>query len=108
MPAVLSATRSSLPRWSIVSSASGCESRKQSWQRRNGHKINERVSPNENRDSWLLRLSRMLGPACLPLRKCPHAGRPFGDEEFIAEMEHRFERKWLRKPKTELATAKSA
>jgi len=50
----------------------------------------------------------MLGPACSPLRKCTYAGRPFGDEEFIAEMEHRFERKWLRKPKTELATAKSA
>jgi len=46
--------------------------------------------------------------AVIALRKCTYAGRPFGDEEFIAEMEHRFERKWLRKPKTELATAKSA
>ena len=30
------------------------------------------------------------------LRKCTFAGRPFGDEAFVAAMEGRFQRKWRR------------
>ncbi len=30
------------------------------------------------------------------LRRCTYAGRPFGDEEFVAEMEARFGRRWRR------------
>jgi putative transposase len=30
------------------------------------------------------------------LRKCTYAGRPFGDEFFVAEMETLFHRKWRR------------
>ena len=32
------------------------------------------------------------------LRRCTYAGRPFGSEEFVREMEERFQRKWLRPP----------
>ncbi len=35
------------------------------------------------------------------LRKCTYAGRPFGDEAFVAAMEGRFQRKW-RRGKTDL------
>jgi putative transposase len=28
------------------------------------------------------------------LRRCTYAGRPFGEEEFLAEMEEQFDRKW--------------
>ena len=30
------------------------------------------------------------------LRRCTYAGRPFGDEEFVARMEDHFQRKWRR------------
>jgi putative transposase len=30
------------------------------------------------------------------LRKCTYAGRPFGGDEFLKQMEERFQRKWLR------------
>jgi putative transposase len=30
------------------------------------------------------------------LRRCTYAGRPFGDERFLLEMEERFQRKWRR------------
>ena len=30
------------------------------------------------------------------LRRCTYAGRPFGDEEFVAQLEERFQRKWRR------------
>jgi putative transposase len=30
----------------------------------------------------------------MALRKCTYAGRPFGEEEFVKEMEERFRRKW--------------
>ena len=33
------------------------------------------------------------------LRRCTYAGRPFGDESFVREMEERFHRKWLRADK---------
>ena len=33
----------------------------------------------------------------IELRKCTYAGRPFGSEAFVKEMEDRFQRKWLRK-----------
>ena len=42
------------------------------------------------------------------LRKCTYAGRPFGDETFVEEMERRFQRKWLRRPKKSAEFAKSA
>ena len=32
----------------------------------------------------------------IELRKCTYGGRPFGDAEFIEEMEQRFQRKWSR------------
>lgn len=31
------------------------------------------------------------------LRKCTYSGRPFGDEAFVAGMEDRFQRKWIRR-----------
>jgi putative transposase len=34
------------------------------------------------------------------LRKCTYAGRPFGDDEFLTELETRFQRKWRRMPNT--------
>ena len=30
------------------------------------------------------------------LRRCTYAGRPFGDEEFVTQLEDRFQRKWRR------------
>ena len=30
------------------------------------------------------------------LRRCTYAGRPFGDEEFLARLENRFQRNWRR------------
>ena len=30
------------------------------------------------------------------LRRCTYAGRPFGEEEFVREMEERFHRRWRR------------
>jgi putative transposase len=30
------------------------------------------------------------------LRKCTYGGRPFGEEEFVREMEQRFDREWRR------------
>jgi putative transposase len=30
------------------------------------------------------------------LRRCTYAGRPFGEEEFVARLEERFQRKWRR------------
>ena len=30
------------------------------------------------------------------LRRCTYAGRPYGDEEFLAELEQRFQRRWRR------------
>jgi putative transposase len=41
-------------------------------------------------------------------RKCTYAGRPFGDEAFVEEMERRFQRKWLRREKEAVELAKSA
>ena len=29
-------------------------------------------------------------------RRCTYAGRPFGEEEFVREMEERFHRRWRR------------
>ena len=37
-----------------------------------------------------------LGMELVALRKCTHAGRPFGDEAFVTAMEERFQRKWRR------------
>lgn len=34
----------------------------------------------------------------LGLRRCTYAGRPYGEEDFLAEMEARFGRKWRRGP----------
>lgn len=42
------------------------------------------------------------------IRKCTYAGRPFGDEAFVEEMEGRFQRKWLRGSKKSVKLAKSA
>jgi putative transposase len=37
------------------------------------------------------------GDGQLPLlRRCTYAGRPFGEEEFVARLEDRFKRKWRR------------
>ena len=38
---------------------------------------------------------RNAGPN-LELEQCTHAGRPFGDAEFVAEIADRFDRKWIR------------
>ena len=55
------------------------------------------------------------GPSCITanlrredvnwLRKCPYAGGPFGDDEFLTEMESRFQRKWRRMPNVGLDSA---
>jgi hypothetical protein len=39
----------------------------------------------------------------MEIRECTHAGRPYGDSQFIAEMEERFQRQWrpVGRPKTE-------
>src|SRR5262249_20801855 len=39
----------------------------------------------------------MAAADLIALRKCTYAGRPFGSERFVEEMEVRFQRKWLRK-----------
>ena len=41
-------------------------------------------------------------------RKCTYAGRPFGGEGFVREMEERFQRKWLRADQRKAELAKSA
>ena len=30
------------------------------------------------------------------LRRCTYAGRPYGDDDFVASLESRFDRKWRR------------
>jgi putative transposase len=42
------------------------------------------------------------------LRSCTYAGRPFGSDEFVREMEARFQRKWLRSEKRKAEFAKTA
>jgi hypothetical protein len=42
------------------------------------------------------------------IRKCTYAGRKFGDNAFVEEMERRFQRKWLRGSKKSAELAKSA
>jgi putative transposase len=43
------------------------------------------------------------------LRRCTYAGRPFGDEDFVAAMAERFGRHWVRgRPKKKRATAGAA
>ena len=42
------------------------------------------------------------------LRRCTYAGRPFGDQDFLSEMERRFQRKWSRREKRSAELAKSA
>jgi len=42
------------------------------------------------------------------IRKCNYAGRPFGDNAFVEEMERRFQRKSLRGSKKSAELAKSA
>jgi len=44
----------------------------------------------------------------LALRKCTYAGRPFGSEAFVCEMEERFQRKWLRVAKSKPEPDKNA
>jgi putative transposase len=41
-------------------------------------------------------------------RRCTYAGRPFGEEAFVLEMEARFQRKWLRPERRKAEFAKSA
>jgi putative transposase len=48
--------------------------------------------------AWVDLHSRDLSPDHIrDLRKCTYAGRPFGEQSFVEEMEVRFQRKWLRK-----------
>jgi len=42
------------------------------------------------------------------LRKCTYAGRPYGSDEFVRQMEERFQRKWLRREKIRAVSAKIA
>ncbi len=42
------------------------------------------------------------------LRKCTYAGRPYGGQEFVREMEVRFQRKWLRGEKKRAEFTKTA
>ena len=42
------------------------------------------------------------------LRKCTYAGRPYGSEAFLKEMEERFQRRWLRPDRSRAELAKSA
>ena len=42
------------------------------------------------------------------LRKCTYGGRPFGAEDFVDEMERRFQRQWPRRSKNPAELAKSA
>ena len=47
--------------------------------------------------AWAELHGRALGSEELSgLRKCTYAGRPFGEESFLKEMEERFQRKWRR------------
>jgi putative transposase len=41
-------------------------------------------------------------------RKCTYAGRPFGEQSFLEQMEERFSRRWRRLKKPELKIAKFA
>ena len=50
--------------------------------------------------------SRELRPEQVQdLRKCTYAGRPFGEESFVEEMQTRFQRQWIRKVKAVLTMA---
>ena len=46
--------------------------------------------------------------AVMEFRKCTYSGRPFGSEEFVREMEKRFQRRWLRRDRGKAEFAKSA
>jgi len=51
--------------------------------------------------AWIDLHARELRPEQLQdLRRCTYAGRPFGEESFIEELEARFQRKWPRSAKT--------
>ena len=48
-------------------------------------------------DTWRQMHASADGDGQLPLlRRCTYAGRPFGEEEFVARLEDRFQRKWRR------------
>ena len=52
------------------------------------------------REGWAELYQRSLTPEHVNgLRKCTYAGRPFGEEEFLEEMEGRFQRQWRRSGK---------
>jgi putative transposase len=49
------------------------------------------------RDVWIELHGREVDPEQWnELRKCTYAGRPFGEESFVEEMEERFQRRWRR------------
>ena len=59
--------------------------------------------------AWAELHGRPESPAeVMELRKCTYAGRPFGSEEFVREMEERFQRKWLRGDRGKAEFAKTA
>ncbi len=54
---------------------------------------------------WAQTLGQHDPDTAAALRRCTHAGRPFGNETFVADMAHRFGRYWTpgRPPKRVLA-----
>jgi len=60
-------------------------------------------------ETWAELYGRPLGGKdVMDLRKCTYAGRPFGAEGFVKEMEERFQRRWLRRAVAGEKLAKSA
>jgi len=60
-------------------------------------------------DTWAqLHAQKSSVDQILALRKCTYAGRPFGEEHFLAAMEERFQRKWRRMSHEEREIAKTA
>jgi putative transposase len=60
-------------------------------------------------DTWAqLHAQKSRVDQILALRKCTYAGRPFGEEHFLAAMEERFQRKWRRMGHGEREIAKTA
>ncbi len=45
---------------------------------------------------WGIILGGSESAECAPLRRCTYAGRPYGDEEFVAAISERFGRRWMR------------
>ena len=63
----------------------------------------------EGPSDWMQAIGGEDAEVVADLRRCTYSGRPFGDQNFVAEMSRRFGRYWVRgRPPKEPPDAKGA